>query len=460
MATILIIDDEGRMRSLIGIALSGEGMEIAEAACAEEALEFLAKGSRPEVILSDIRMKNMDGLTLLKEVRKAYPETEVIMMTAYADAKTGVEAMKNGAFEYLTKPFEMDELILLVKSALEKRSLKAENRTLKTELAVAFSIDNIIGASPKMQEIFKQVKLVGPRDTTVLIRGRSGTGKELIARALHQESGRDRFVAVNCSALPAALLESELFGYEKGAFTGAQKRKTGLFEEAGSGTIFLDEIGEISPDLQAKLLRVLQERTFRRVGGTDDLISRARIISATNRNLEDAVASGSFREDLYYRLNVFPILMPTLAERREDIPALADFLVRKYKGIGLLPQSLQLLVNFGWPGNVRELENTIQQAVILAGSKAVAPENLPPHVREGISPSAPSTFKLPDSGIEIEQVEKEFILQALAKACGNKTRAAELLGISRRAIYSKMKTHNMTDEEQQYKEYDEHGLRL
>ncbi|MFH0921673.1 MAG: sigma-54 dependent transcriptional regulator, partial [Fibrobacterota bacterium] len=440
MASVLIVDDEGKMRSLIGIVLSGEGHEIEEAGTAEAALEKLATGLKPDVVITDIRMPGKDGISLLKEVKALLPVTEVIVMTAHADAKTGVEAMKNGAFEYLAKPFEMDELILLVKSAAEKHRLKAENESLKQELSASFSIANMIGLSKPMQEIFRQIKQVGPRDTTVIIRGKSGTGKELVARALHHESGRKEFTAINCSALPANLLESELFGHEKGSFTGAHKAKPGLFETAGAGTIFLDEVGDLPPDLQVKLLRVLQERTFRRVGGTSDLVSRARVVSATNRNLEDAVQEGRFREDLYYRLNVFTLFMPALSERRDDIPLLARHFVKKYHSHGIDEAALEALQRYGWPGNVRELENVIQQAGISAGDLAIGQGDVPRQVREGLSPAAPSTYRLPESGINIEQVEKEFILQALEKASGNKTRAAELLGISRRAIYSRMKT--------------------
>lgn len=445
MAKILIVDDEGKMRALLAIALTGEGHEIAEAESAEAALSLMEKGPAPDLVISDIRMKAMDGLELLTRVKEGNPQLEVIIMTAHADARTGVEAMKKGAFEYVVKPFEMDEMLLLVKSALEKGALKKENVRLKDQIQEQYSISSIIGASKPMQDIFKQVKQVGPRDATVIIRGKSGTGKELVARAIHQESGRREFVAINCSALPENLLESELFGHEKGSFTGAHKAKQGLFEKAGNGTIFLDEIGDLSPDLQAKLLRVLQERTFRRVGGNDDIISRARVVSATNRNLEEAVQEGLFREDLYYRLNVFPIFVPPLSERREDISMLIDHFLVKYKGRGIEDGARKALMAYGWPGNVRELENTIQRLIILAGEKEIQAGDVPPNIREGIGPVAPSTFRLPDAGINLEQVEKEFLLQAIQKAGGNKSKAADLLGISRRSIYSKMKTHHIEE---------------
>ncbi|OGS34014.1 MAG: hypothetical protein A2293_02635 [Elusimicrobia bacterium RIFOXYB2_FULL_49_7] len=446
MATILIADDEGKMRALLAIALNSEGHEIEEAATAEEVLSKITAGLAPDLIISDIRMGgHIDGLGLLSAIKAQGSRAEVIIMTAHADARTGVEAMKRGAFEYVIKPFEMDEMVLLAKSALEKGALRNENRELKEQLQSAFSIQGIIGTSPAMQAVFRQIKQVGPKETTVIIRGRSGTGKELVARAIHGESGRREFVAINCSALPENLLESELFGHEKGSFTGAHKAKIGLFEKAGNGTLFLDEIGDLSADLQAKLLRVLQERTFRRVGGNEDLISRARIISATHRNLEECLQEGLFREDLYYRINVFPIFLPTLSERKEDLSQLIDHFLGKYKGVGIEERARLALQKWGWPGNIRELENAIQRLVIVAGDRPISYEDLPVTIRDGVGPVQPSAFRLPENGINLEQVEKEFVLQAIQRADGNKSKAAELLGISRRSIYSKMKTHHIKE---------------
>ncbi|MBL8028049.1 MAG: sigma-54-dependent Fis family transcriptional regulator [Fibrobacteres bacterium] len=446
MAKILIVDDEARIRTLLAIALAGEGYDCTDVESAEKALEIISRGDNPDVVITDVRMAGMDGITLLKQIKKNNADIEVIIMTAHADAGTGVDAMKSGALEYVIKPFEMDEMLILVKTAIERKKLKVENADLKIAVQEKFSVENIIGRSKKMQDVFKQIKLAGPKDIVVLIRGKSGTGKELVARALHKESGRTGFTAINCSAIPANLLESELFGHEKGSFTGAYKSRQGLFEEASEGTLFLDEIGELTPDLQAKLLRVLQEKTFRPVGAQSDKVCKARIITATHRNLEDAVQDASFREDLYYRLNVFPIILPKLSERSDDIPELVDHLIKKHGGKGIDKKAVDKLVAYGWPGNVRELENVVQRAVLVAGDMTIETEHLPQHLIDGVDMLAGTrVFKLPETGLSLDAVEKDLILQAIALASGNKTRAAELLGITRRAIYSKMKTHGIEE---------------
>ena len=328
----------------------------------------LARGDAFDVMVTDVRMPGMSGLDLVKRARAERPGLECIVMTAHADAGTGVEAMRNGALEYVTKPFEMDEMVLLIRSALEKGRLRDEVAELRVRETGRYRLDRIIGDSKPMQEVIRQAKMVAKRDTTVLVRGKSGTGKELVARGIHAESGRDAFVAVNCGALPENLLESELFGHEKGSFTGAHAQKIGFFERAGNGTIFLDEIGDVSPAMQVKLLRVLQEREFTRVGGSRTVRTQARVIAATHRNLEEEVKKGAFREDLYFRLNVFPIFVPSLVERIEDVPAMADAFLRRFgHEAGLAEGVMSRLMEYSWPGNVRELENCLERAAIIAG---------------------------------------------------------------------------------------------
>ncbi|MFP4521355.1 MAG: sigma-54-dependent transcriptional regulator, partial [Fibrobacterota bacterium] len=416
MAEILIVDDEGKMRALLAMALYSEGYQVSEAESGEKALELIDK-NHPDVVISDVRMGGISGLELIEMAKQKVPGVEFIIMTAYADAATGVKAMRLGAYEYVVKPFEMEEMMLLVKAALDKINLRNDNAALKREISGS-AVKNIIGNSAVIKELVEQIRMVASRDTTVLITGKSGTGKELIARALHDLSGRKNFVAVNCGALPENLLESELFGHEKGAFTGAYTKKEGIFEQAEDGSVFLDEIGELSVNLQVKLLRVLQERTFTRVGGAELLACKARIISATNRNIEKNVAEGNFREDLYYRLNVFPLKSPSLSERAEDIPVLAAHFMKKFSGAGISAEALDLLCSYSWPGNVRELENIIERAVILAGGKEIRSDMLPLSVREREKQN--SLFVLPRHGIDLESVEKDFIIQALTMAGGNK----------------------------------------
>ena len=445
MAKVMIVDDEGKIRALLAMALNAEGFELCEAESAETALENFVNET-PDVIISDVRMNGMSGLDLLGQIKTLYPTVEVIIMTAHADGETGVEAMRKGAFEYVAKPFEMDEMILVVKSAVERISLKNNVKELREKLQENYSIKSIIGISDEIKNVFKQITMVGKKDTTILITGKSGTGKELVARAIHSESQRDDFLAINCGAIPENLLASELFGHEKGAFTGAGSKKVGYFEKAGNGTLFLDEIGEISPKIQVNLLRVLQEKTFMRVGGTEVLKNRARIITATNRNLTEAIEFGEFREDLFYRLNVFPIAIPKLSQRKIDIPLLINHFIKKYKGKSISQDALNCLQNYSWPGNVRELENIIERALILSEDNNITFENIPDVIMQpGGTKKSDYYFTLPEIGIDLDQVEKEFLLQAIKIAKGNKSKAAELLKISRRAIYSKMKTHRIDD---------------
>lgn len=444
MGKILIVEDESSLRTLLCMALEKSGHQIRDAQSAERALEIL-QSFTAEVVITDIRMQGMSGLELLKQIKQASPHTEVIIMTAFSDAKTGIEAMRHGAFEYVTKPFEMDEMLMLVKQAQEKCLLAREVVQLRQDASRQYSLDALTSKSKAMREVLRQAKIVARRDTTVLIRGKSGTGKELIARGIHTESLRKTFIPVNCGAIPETLLESELFGHEKGSFTGALAQKTGLFERAGQGTVFLDEIGDVSLALQVKLLRVLQEKEFTRVGGGEVVSTQARVIAATNRNLEEAVAAGGFREDLYYRLNVFPLFVPSLTERQEDIPDLVDVFLVKYRHTAGIDDAVYTtLLEYAWPGNVRELENCIERSVIMAGGAKLAREHLPEHIRNNRSLRPPSLFQIPEEGISLDEIEKKLVLQALERTKGNKTEAARLLGISRRAMYSKMKTHRIT----------------
>ncbi len=446
MGKILIVDDEGKMRALLGMALDTKGYTIQEAESSEKALKIL-ESYIPDALITDIRMEGVSGIELLKEVKKKYPQIEVIVMTAYADSKTGIEAMRNGALEYIAKPFEMDEMLLLVEKALEKNYLAKEVVTLRQIAKDKYSLDSLTSRSKKMREAISQAKIVAKRDTTVLIRGKSGTGKELFAKGIHGESKRAIFIPINCSAIPENLLESELFGHEKGSFTGAYTRKIGLFEKANNGTLFLDEIGDITQKIQLKLLRVLQEKEFSRVGGVDRIKTNARVITATNRDLEDAVANNEFREDLYYRLNVFPIPIPSLAERIEDIPDLVDFFCIKYNHKAGVDKAVsKLLMEYSWPGNVRELENCIERSIIMAENNTITRSHIPDHIKNKEPLKTPKYFELPDEGISLDEVEKNLLIQALEKAKGNKSQAAKLLGISRRAIYSKISSHGVREE--------------
>lgn len=445
MGKILIVDDEGKMRALLGMALDSHGHKVEDAESGEHALDKI-KSFVPDVVITDIRMEGMSGIDLLKKIKQDHSEIEVIVMTAYADSKSGIDAMRNGAMEYVAKPFEMDEMILLVKNALEKALLQDEINKLRNTAKSKYSLNSLSTRSAKMRKTIEMAKIVAKRDTTVLIRGESGTGKELIARGIHEESGRKFFLPINCGAIPENLLESELFGYEKGAFTGADKKKPGLFENAEDGTIFLDEIGDISPALQIKLLRVLQEKEFKRVGGANIISTKARVIAATNRNLEEAVSSSKFREDLFYRLNVFPISVPQLAERSEDIPELIKHFCQKYDHqAGMDENVIKLLIKYRWPGNIRELENCMESSIIMANNKQLEVSHLPEHIRHEKGEDKSSSIYIPEEGISLDQIEKSLILQALEKSKWNKTSAAKFLGISRRAIYSKMKTHGISE---------------
>ena len=385
--SILIVDDEANIRRVLDAVFSKDGYRVLTAENGKKALDVIATEPNLDVLLCDLIMPDLNGIEVLKSAREINPFLSVVMITAHGTIKTAVDAMRFGAFDYITKPFDMDEIKLIVKNALERKRLLAENTELKQELRSRYRFDEIVGASGKMQDVYKIIERVANSNATVLIRGESGTGKELVARAIHYNSPRSAkpFIAVSCAALPETLLESELFGHEKGAFTGAVGQKAGRFELANLGTLFLDEIAEVSLSMQVKLLRVLQERKFERIGGTKTLNMDVRMIAATNRNIEDAVALGEFREDLYYRLQVIQVFLPSLRERKEDIPPLIEHFVEKFnKQNGreikyASPECMDMLMKYDWPGNIRELENAIERGVVLAdpNSEYITPDLLP-----------------------------------------------------------------------------------
>jgi two-component system response regulator PilR (NtrC family) len=442
VARILIADDERSMQEFLEILLQREGHEAVVCGSAEAALVALESDDF-DLIISDIRMPGMSGLELLDRVAEVAPDALVVLITAHGTTESAVEAMKRGAYDYVTKPFSVDEIRLVIDKALEKKSLSAENRVLRQQLQGRTALPAVVGKGLRIQEVFELVQQVAPTKTNILITGESGTGKELVARAIHSLSDRKGkpFVTVNCGAIPENLLESELFGHVKGSFTGATSNKLGLFEVANEGTLFLDEVGETSLALQVKLLRAIQERTFKRVGGTADTRVDVRIICATNRNLIDDVRAGRFREDLYYRLNVIEIKVPALRERPEDIPLLVQHFVDKYAAGGapaweVDPAALAALEAYPFPGNVRELENVIERAVTLARDSRVTLDCLPPTVKA--RPEPPRSGLVPAEGVDLEALladyERRLIGEALERAGGVKKRAAALLGVSFRSL--------------------------
>jgi DNA-binding NtrC family response regulator len=437
---ILVVDDERHQRDILKLILEAEGFETIVAGNARQALEEARRGEPIDVVLTDLKMPDKSGIALLADIQKTQPGLAVVLMTAHGSIDSAVEAMRKGAFDYLTKPLEKDQLLLVLRRALERSHLVRENRMLQEQLRDRFRLENIVGAHGTMQDVFRVVHKVASSNSTVLIYGESGTGKELVARALHQQSDRRErpFYAVNVAALPESILEAELFGHEKGAFTGADARKVGLFEQASGSTLFLDEVGDLKRDLQVKLLRTLQEREIMRVGGNERIRVDVRIIAATNQSLEQAVREGRFREDLYYRLNVIPIVLPPLRERRPDIPLLVEHFLQKYSAgrpRRVSDRALKALVEYDWPGNVRELEAVIERALLLGEEDEILPEDLPASVRAGISgPRGPLAFDIPDSGIDLDGLERSLVLKALEKAEGNVSRAARLLGLTRRTL--------------------------
>ncbi len=442
-ARILVVDDERSMQEFLEICFRREGYDVATTGDVDSALAILESDDF-DVVISDLQMPGRTGLELLQAVRESSPETAVILITAFASTETAIAAMKEGAYDYVTKPFKVDEMRLVVQKALEKKLLASENRRLRSELQSQLRHRDLIGSSAAMHRVLDLVSQVAETKTNVLISGESGTGKELVARAIHARSDRrDRaFVAINCGAIPENLLESELFGHVKGAFTGAVSGKEGLFEAADGGTLFLDEIGELPAALQVKLLRVLQERTIRRVGGTSDRRVDVRILAATNRQLEQEVAAGRFREDLYYRLNVIQIALPPLRERLDDVPLLVQHFVEKYaRELGkpiqeLQEDALRRLLSYAYPGNVRELENVIERAVALSRDGVITEGALPPQLLRPPEPAA--TERISGEGVSLEALvndyERGLLLEALRRSKGVKKRAAQLLGISFRSF--------------------------
>ena len=442
---VLIVDDESSLLEFLSLLFQQEGYEVTTAPSVATAREHLAGGNGFDLVMCDIHMPDGSGLDLLRELKEQRSQASVIMMTAYTSTKSAIEAMRLGAYDYVSKPFDVEELKVLVQKALEKTRLVEENVWLRRELEQKYTFANIIGKSRPMREVFALVDRVARTSSTVLVQGDSGTGKELIARAIHFASARasHRFLSINCGAMPENLLESELFGHERGAFTGALKEKKGLFHEAHRGTLFLDEIGEMTPTMQVKLLRVLQHKLVRKVGGNEEEAVDVRIIAATNRDLTEMIAAGSFREDLYYRIHVIPVRLPPLRERREDIPLLADFFVRKYsEELGTPPKrfslaALALLETYRWPGNVRELENLVERSLALIAGDVIEAADLPSYLRE--PPHAPFELaQLPAEGIDLEAhleaLRAELMRQALDRSGGVQTRAAELLRMTFRSF--------------------------
>ena len=457
MPTLLIVEDEAKMRRLLELNLTEERYSVLPAADAEEALNTLRQ-EKIDLVLTDLKLPGMNGLEFLQTVKRTHSNLPVVVMTAFGTVETAVEAMKLGASDYVLKPFGMEEIKLILRKALDVHRLREENRSLREALGQRYQFSNIIAYSPKMQEVLATVERVAPTNSTVLLGGESGVGKDLIARAIHQHSRRssEAFVKVNCTAIPENLLESELFGYEKGAFTGANNTKPGRFELADKGTIFLDEIGDVPGSIQVKLLHVLQDRQFERLGGTKTLKVDVRVVAATNQDLRAALEQGTFRQDLYYRLNVVPISIPPLRERKEEIPYLVDYFIARFANesgkplSGITPAALKLLMEFHWPGNVRELENIIERAVALSAGSVIDISD----IRLDISPSssnqsaAAGAVPFPPEGMTLEQFEDEIIRESLRRANGNKSQAARLLGLSRNALRYRLAKLGVPDEEE------------
>ena len=428
---ILVIEDEEKHRRVLGLHLSSKGFEVKAAGTAEEGLKHAADA---DLVLTDLKLPGMDGLEMMDQLRSINAVAPVIVMSAFGTVEVAVEAMKKGAVDFLPKPFSLDHLTVVIEKALEVRKLRDENRELREALGHRYQFENIIGRSPAMQEIFATVERIAPTRATVLLCGESGVGKDMIARAIHQHSPRkDRpFVKINCTAIPENLMESELFGYERGAFTGANTSKPGKFEQAHTGTVFLDEIGDVPPSVQVKLLRILQEREFERLGSNKTLHTDVRVVAATNVDLREALEQGTFREDLYYRLNVVPMNIPPLRERKEDIPFLADHFSRKFGG-QLSDAAIDRLSTYHWPGNVRELENVIERSILLAPHPRVEADDVRIDMTQRSRPAAEGDPFLPE-GLTLDQYEQAIIREAMKRAQNNKSQAARLLGLTRNAL--------------------------
>ncbi|MGB9628847.1 MAG: sigma-54-dependent transcriptional regulator [Thermodesulfobacteriota bacterium] len=450
-ARILIAEDEKAQREILEGFLKKEGFLVEAVPNGREALKRL-EGDFFDVALLDFKMPELDGLQTLREIRRHFPELPVVMMTAYGTVETAVASMKEGALDYLTKPIDLDELLLILQKVIERSHLIQENKQLRAQLQERYQFGNIIYGSRKMEEVMALIARVAPSQATVLIRGESGTGKELVANAIHYSSPRSHkpLIKVSCSAIPETLLESELFGHEKGAFTGAFQKRLGRFEEADGGTIFLDEIGDLSPTIQVKLLRFLQEREFQRLGSNLTLKTDVRVITATHRNLEEEIKQNRFREDLYYRLNVITIHLPPLRERKEDIPLLIDHFLKKYSKqyqkliSDISKEARTLLLRHSYPGNVRELENLMERAVVLCRGEVITTQDLPFHLKEEKSEKESKILRKPKTLPEsLEEMERDLILQALYQHQWVQTKAAEELGISERVLRYKMKKYGI-----------------
>jgi two-component system, NtrC family, response regulator PilR len=455
-ARILVVDDEQSMRELLAIVLRREGYDVVLADNGHAAVELMER-EPVDVLISDINMPDMSGVDVLRAAKKLDQDILGIMITAFASTETAIEAMRLGACDYLSKPFDIDLLKMKVREKVENRQLRQENVLLKRTLGLSHQFSNIIGRSAAMLDVFKMIETIARTNSTIMITGESGTGKGLVAQAVHFHSlRRDKpMVSLNCGAMPETLLESEMFGHMRGAFTGADANKKGLLEVAEKGTIFLDEIGEMSGVMQVKLLRVLQERKFRRVGGLEELTADIRVIAATNQDLEKAVADGRFREDLFYRINVIPIVLPPLRERREDIPLLAEHFLAKYAEqmqkpvTGISRPAMDLLMRHDWPGNIRELENVLERAVALEATPTVLMESLPPTIRGTAARTGghQAAVELPQAGFDLEahvqKIERGYLAEALQRAGGVQVKAAELLGMSFRSFRYYVKKYNL-----------------
>jgi DNA-binding NtrC family response regulator len=454
MPTILIVEDEAKMRRLLELNLGEDGFSTLSAGDAESGLKLLRENA-VDLVVTDLKLPGMNGLEFLQAIKRQNAALPVVVMTAFGSVETAVEAMKGGASDYVLKPFSLSEMRMVIRKELDVHNLREENRSLREALGKRYAHPNVVARSVKMQEVLATVERVAPTNSTVLLGGESGVGKDLIARAIHEKSRRAAgpFIKINSSAIPENLLESELFGYEKGAFTGANASKPGKFELADKGTLFLDEIGDVPPAIQVKLLRVLQEREFERLGGTRTVKVDVRLIAATNRDLREALEQGTFREDLYYRLNVVPIDIAPLRQRKEDIPDLVKLFISRFAGDsgkpveGITPEAMQILVNYHWPGNVRELQNIIERACALAKGTVIAPADIHLDLRPAKAPNGASGF-LPE-GMTLEHWEDEMIREALRRANGNKSQAARLLGLSRNALRYRLSKIGIADEEKE-----------
>jgi len=451
---VLIVDDEKSMRDLLTITLERAGYEVAAAEGGEAAIEAVRKDTF-DAIITDLRMPRVDGMQVLRAAKDLSPETVVIVVTAVASTETAVEAMKLGAYDYITKPFKLDEVNLIIRNGLERKRLRVENLYLRKQLETQHRFENIIGKSARIVEVFDTIRKIADSPATAMITGESGTGKELVARAIHFNGHRrDKpFVSVNCGAIPEGLMESELFGHVKGSFTGAVANKVGLFAAAEGGTLFLDEITEIPPLLQVKLVRAIQVREIRRVGDTKDIKTDVRLIAASNRDLETAVKEGVMREDLFYRLNVLPIHLPPLRERREDIPLLVAHFIQKFskelgKDVrGVASEAMAVLERYHWPGNIRELENALERAIVLGAGEMLGVDSLPESVRRERPVREPELLDLPEEGLDLEatldDLEQRYLQRALERTRGVQTKAAELLRMTFRQFRYKLQKHNL-----------------